>query len=175
MNSVLTAKHWQIFLFLLLAMALGNFTIEGQPLLTSILNSIGLLIIISWPLVLGLELYRYLPERIELGITLFIINGLLILLSITAIMVISNGQGMNFSGSGLIALPVFYFMFAYLHIQFFPGKVLKSIESGRAASFVDYIGYGVLIWFWPIGIWFIQPRINKAVKEQQNNQPTTME
>ena len=165
MSSVLTAKHWQIFLFLIFAIVISNFTIEGQPLLTGIIKSIGLLIIISWPLVLGIELYRYLPERIEMGNTLFIINGMFILLSITAIMVISNGQGMKFSGSGLMALPVFYFMFAYLHMQFFPGKILKSIESGRTASFVDYVGYGVLIWIWPLGIWFIQPKINKAVSE----------
>ena len=166
MSSVLTAKHWQIFLLLIFAMVLGNFTIEGQPLLTGILNSIGLLIIISWLLVLGIELYRYLPERIELGNTLFIIKGMFILLSITAIMVISNGQGMKFSGSGLVALPIFYFIFAYLHMQFFPGTILKSIESGRTASFVDYVGYGVLIWIWPIGIWFIQPKINRSVNEQ---------
>ena len=166
MKSVLTAKHWQIFLFLMFAMVLGNFTVEGQSLLNTISKIIGAVILLAWPFILGLELYRYLPERIELGNTLIIINGLLIILSAIALVIISNGQEMNYSGSGLKALPVFYFIFAILHILFFPGKVLRSIELGHKASFGDYIGYGVLIWFWPIGIWFLQPKVNKVVKEQ---------
>lgn len=163
MNFILTAKHWQIFLMLLLGVILSNFTITAQPLLTDMLAVAGFLILISWPLILGIELYKYLPNRIELGNTLFIINGFIIILLVTAVVILVEER--KIALRGLSALPAFYIFYAYFHLHYFPGKLLKIIETRREGSFADYIGYGVLIFFWPIGIWFLQPRINKAVEE----------
>ncbi|AHM59328.1 hypothetical protein D770_05305 [Flammeovirgaceae bacterium 311] len=163
MKFILTAKHWQLFLILLFGMFLNNFTVEGAPLVNTMLTVLGFLIIYTWPLVLGIELHRYLPERIEISSTLFLINGMISLCAYCIIIIISDGQGMTFTGWS--ALPAFYGFYAFLHLLAFPAKVLKSIEHGKKASFPDYLGYFIMILFWPIGIWFIQPRINKTVIE----------
>jgi hypothetical protein len=164
MKFFLTAKHWQIFLILLMGLILNNFTVENQPLLTIILSVIGHLIIFCWPLILGIELYQYLPGRIEMSRTYFVINALIFLLTYTAIIIISEGEGMSFNG--LEALPFMYVFFAFLHYMTFPARVLKSIKTGKRASFADYIGYVALIIFWPIGIWLLQPRINRYAPSQ---------
>jgi len=45
-------------------------------------------------------------------------------------------------------------------------KTVKSGELNRRARFSDYIGEFFLLWFWPLGIWFIQPKVNKLVDSE---------
>ena len=35
-------------------------------------------------------------------------------------------------------------------------------ELQKEATFNDFVGEFFLIWFYPIGIWFVQPEINKV-------------
>jgi hypothetical protein len=162
MRFVLTAKHWQVFLYLMLGMFINNFTVEGHEDITTILSIVGYVMVYSWPLVLGLELYNYLPEKIKLNYNLFVFNGFVALAAHVAVIIVSNGQGMTFDG--LSALPGFYAFYAFLHLLAFPGRTLKSIEMDQKASFNDYIGNFFLVLFWPIGVWFVQPRVNKIAK-----------
>jgi len=43
----------------------------------------------------------------------------------------------------------------------FVSKSLALAETGRAVSFYDYAGPFFLLWFFPLGIWFVQPRVNR--------------
>jgi len=78
--------------------------------------------------------------------------------------IISDGEGMTFNG--LAALPGFYVMYALLHCHMFPARTLKSIERGEKVAIVECFGVFFLIIFLPIGIWFLQPRISKVIKDQ---------
>jgi len=42
-------------------------------------------------------------------------------------------------------------------------KILVSAERESRATFHEYLGTFFLIWFFPIGIWNIQPRLNAVV------------
>ncbi len=44
---------------------------------------------------------------------------------------------------------------------YFVSKNLVLAETSKSASFYDYAGPFFLIWFFPVGVWFIQPRINR--------------
>jgi len=48
----------------------------------------------------------------------------------------------------------------------FASKSLVMVETGRRAKFYDYAGPFFLMWFFPIGIWFIQPRINRLYSQR---------
>ncbi len=58
---------------------------------------------------------------------------------------------------------------SYLYMVWFISKSLKTIELKREALFSEYILTLLLLWMFPIGIWFIQPRINEVclTKEAQ--------
>tara|TARA_B110000046_G_C13016331_1_gene408942 strand:+ start:1352 stop:1558 length:207 start_codon:yes stop_codon:yes gene_type:complete len=56
-------------------------------------------------------------------------------------------------------------MFGIFHSLWFNAKVIKSIELHRTGTFGEFAGEFFLIWFFPIGIWFIQPKINKMMEE----------
>jgi len=53
-----------------------------------------------------------------------------------------------------------FFMFYGLH---FIARNLVMAEKNEVVKFDDFSGPFFLIWFFPIGIWFVQPRINKLI------------
>lgn len=164
MRLFLTAKHWQIFILLSAGIAIYNFTIVGQPEITTVLRVTGLLISFSWQLAVGHELYNFLPAKVEMNYNLFIINWFVFILAYCAILIYSDGEGATFTGWA--ALFMFYVVYALVHILIFPGRLLKSVEMRKKAGFTEYIETVALMFFWPVGVWFVQPRINEVVMEQ---------
>lgn len=52
---------------------------------------------------------------------------------------------------------------AVLYVLGFSAKNLIMAEKQAAISFFDYAGPFFLMWFFPIGVWFVQPRVNRLV------------
>jgi hypothetical protein len=74
--------------------------------------------------------------------------------------------GMGASNVAAAIVPVHLFsMFCMFYCLYFISKELKAVEWQRPVTFSVYTGEFFLIWFFPIGIWFIQPRINKLSEE----------
>jgi hypothetical protein len=55
----------------------------------------------------------------------------------------------------------FGFLIAGLYMVFFVSKTLKTIELKSDPKFIHYVLIMLGFVFWPIGIWFIQPKVNK--------------
>lgn len=64
--------------------------------------------------------------------------------------------------SVIIPLHVFS-IFCIFYSYYFVSKTFKTVELQREASFSDFAGEFFMIWFYPIGIWILQPKINKMV------------
>lgn len=156
-----------MFIIIILAGLFANLKIENSPLLTLALSYSGSIFFLLWPLILGHELYQLVPKRITLKYNLFLINGFLWLMAYTVLIFIYDG---NFhSNNGLIVLTGFYLMYALVQFMFFPVKTLKTIETGKPATFGEYFWDFILfVPFSPIGIWFVQPRINKIAERSPN-------
>ena len=163
MKSILELKHWHIFLTIIAINFLSDINPETLPFVNPFLSLLSILVILLWPLSLGYEMNHLLPPKMKLSPTLFILNGFIIVSALCLSTVL--GQDLSYSGNGLSAIPVFYGIFAILHLFTFPAKMLKSLELGRVAHFGDYAGDFFLFLFWPIGIWVIQPRVNR-IKEK---------
>jgi len=165
MGIILKAKHWQIFIILIISLVIANFTIENNDTVTLVLKNIGIVLYFLYPFLIGLFLQDYLPNTIRLNHNYFILNSLIWITTYLTVMILSKGEGMTFSG--LAAIPMLYVVFAFLHYLSFPAKTLKSIELNKEAKFRDYISEFFLIVFLPIGIWFLQPRINKITNTKE--------
>lgn len=57
--------------------------------------------------------------------------------------------------------------FCQLYGFYFVSKSLALAERGESASFSNYVGSFILIWFFPIGVWFFQPKVNQLYAEQE--------
>lgn len=53
------------------------------------------------------------------------------------------------------------------YLLYFVAKGLVTIETGKEAFFSDYFGVFMLFWFFPIGVWFLQPKMNRLYREIQ--------
>jgi predicted permease len=65
-----------------------------------------------------------------------------------------------------IIIPLHLFsMFCIFYSLYFVAKTFKTVELQREVSFSDFAGEFFLIWFYPIGIWIVQPKINKMIEQ----------
>ncbi|MBV6645062.1 MAG: hypothetical protein KI790_06420 [Cyclobacteriaceae bacterium] len=163
MEFILRLKHWQVFLILLTGSITSNFTWENNLLFNLALNAFGLIIYFFWYFAVGLELTEHLPRRVELPRTLFIVNSFVLIVSLLIIVAVYDGY---FSTNGLLGfIWIVYLMYAMLQFMFYPSKALRTVEQGTEATFGQYLKYVLLTIFWPIGIWWIQPKLNRIIAE----------
>lgn len=60
--------------------------------------------------------------------------------------------------------------FCMFYCFYFIAKCLKAVEKQKDVTVGDYIGEFFLLWFWFVGVWLIQPKINKLFAEDTNPQ-----
>ncbi|WP_170265045.1 hypothetical protein [Salibacter halophilus] len=75
-----------------------------------------------------------------------------------------------FLGIGVFFLIHLFAVFCTFYVIYFIAKSIKSAELQRKVTSSDYIGEFFLIWFFPIGVWFIQPMINEIVSREVDQQ-----
>ena len=59
-------------------------------------------------------------------------------------------------------------VFCLIYTWRFTAKMLQSVELQREAVYAEYSSDFFLIWFFPLGVWSIQPRINRIVQGNQH-------
>ncbi len=139
---------------------------------------IGIIFAWFWSVVTGLQ--KTIPDKIRFSVTrfkifFFIPLGYLIFLYIFLDSTFTNVNDTSFSPSQnsirnlLVIIIPFHFlsMFCIFHSLYFVAKTIKTSELQRKVTFSDFIGEFFLIWFYPIGIWFIQPKINRIIQEKE--------
>ena len=157
-------KSWQAFLYVIVALFLINFTIVGNNFATAVLHVIGMLMYFSWYVLIGHELYHLVPSKIGYSYNLFVVNYCL-LVTLFGILVFLFVDGGQIHLTGAPALSGFYLLFALIDLMLFPARVLRTLELRRTVPKRECIGEFIMMLFLPIGIWFLQPRINKVYSE----------
>jgi hypothetical protein len=78
-----------------------------------------------------------------------------------------NGEpaaGYIFGVIGIIVPLHLFSMFCMFYSLYFVAKTFKTVELQREVNFSDFAGEFFLIWFYPVGIWILQPKINKMIE-----------
>jgi len=117
--------------------------------------------IVFWLWAIGTKLTKKLPSNVKMNVGLFKIIMLypIVYIVFALFYLIIKGD---------FILPLhFAAMGAFLYSMLFAAKALKSIELQKEALVSDYLGDFFLIWFYPIGIWLLQPRIHDIVYEKE--------
>lgn len=69
----------------------------------------------------------------------------------------------------LVVFPIHFFaMFCMFYCLYFVAKTIRSAELDREAVLNDYIGEFFMIWFFPFGLWLLQPRLNKLISQNDH-------
>lgn len=126
-----------------------------------------------WSVAIGLQ--SKIPENVKMKVKKFklfffillvyllIINVLLWVLTngMTGTIEPSNDQA-GFAFALIVPLHLFS-MFCIFYSLYFVAKTFKTVELQREVSFSDFAGEFFMIWCYPIGIWIVQPKINKMI------------
>ncbi|UAB80966.1 hypothetical protein INR76_12785 [Marixanthomonas sp. SCSIO 43207] len=172
----LKAKHWQLFLLMLgiplffeflVILDIGIFNVF--PII--MLLFIGVLFGWFWSIAIGLQ--KYVPQEIRMKVKKFKVFFFIPLIYMVFLTIYMSGIfseiGINgFSKSGWIVaiiLPLHLFsMFSIFYSIYFVARTLKTVELQRKVGFGDYVGEFFMIWFYFIGMWIIQPKVNKLYR-----------
>jgi hypothetical protein len=177
----LRAKHWQIFLLLFGTFCVSRFILfTGARAIST--ESSGIASLLAWA-VLGLA-------QLSLAVWLWSLGAFLISIKPPTLML-----SLRIFRFALIYTPVYLFafniffddlrplpiafvfplhllaMFCLIYSLYFVSKSLVSAEKTESASFSSYAAEFFLIWFFPIGVWIIQPRINRLYAVKKNADP----
>ena len=168
----------------------ANVDSNGNPDQTGMLNMMKIFPIImlvyvglffGWFWSIGMGLQKFIPTDINMKIKKFKIFFFIPLIYILFLLAIigttfygissgSNAVGGIVGKMLFIVIPMHLFsMFCIFYLLYFVSKTIKTTELKRTVTFSDFIGEFFMIWFFPIGIWFIQPRLNKIVNEKSTN------
>jgi len=189
-DLLLKAKHWQVFLILVGLPLLMLFIMMGtmfssmatEPSAQGVMSpfflplfgigtSVSSLGLYAWYWSVGVGLQRFVPDGVNLKVNRFkfflLFTPIYILLVMTLLPVMGSVEQIISPWIFLIILPLHLLaMFSGIYMLYFSAKTIRSAELKRRASISDYIGEFFLIWFYPIGIWFIQPRINRIAEHR---------
>jgi len=184
MKIFLRFKHWQ--LFSLLVCTYFGFKIVGNT--TTVIASHGetityteysplyflfIAVLFGWFYTIGVNLTKKLPDTAKMNMTKFKLFMLILIFHIFFFyMFVHFRMQPNTATIVVIVILNLFSMFCIPYCIYFNAKALKTIELQRLVTFRDYVGEFFFLLFFPIGIWIIQPRINKIfdatlqVKEQ---------
>jgi hypothetical protein len=169
MKKILTLKHWQVFLVLglsyIISIALwdSDFYIGSISALdiSVIFGIVTLIFFFLWILTLGLFVNSISenPYRFRKGLLIFsVLSSMTGYVGLNLQRLAIEGLDIPIWFSTLMApLTAFGIIYTFYNVP----KSLKSIELDRKVSFKECIVDTILLFVFPIGIWFIQPRINR--------------
>lgn len=177
----LHAKHWQLFLLqfgipILLEIIFINILLGPASNNTGAFASIsviffvmmlffaGTLFLWIWSVSIGLQ--KMMPDHFRTKVYKFKIFFFIPIFYISSILSFMGNDTSNALAIALLVIiPLHLFsMFCIFYCIYFTAKTLKIAELQRHVTFSDLAGEFFLIWFYPIGIWILQPRINALVK-----------
>lgn len=179
----LRAKHWQIFSLLFGLMIISQISILASfpqdPrsledlrtvfLIFGFMTGLFMICFLGWLWSIGSFLNSVVLEALKLRIGWF--RFAIIYPAVYFFVFIAFFQSPN-SGMFAIIMPLHLLaMFCMFYSLYFVSKNLVLAETGKQASFYDFAGPLFLIWFFPIGIWFVQPRVNKIYTQIGNGEP----
>lgn len=194
-NLLLKAKHWQLFLITFvipmffqvafLGLLIRSISKNGSPNLALFYGSFFLILFVKtivslvqyiwcWSVVIGLA--KKIPDSFKPNVSRFKFMFWLLILSSIGFMymivkfvelnVSPNSNDFNAVIPGLMILTYLLFAFFIIYVLTLVAKTIRTAELQREVTLGDYIGEFFLIYFLPIGIWFIQPKINNMMKEE---------
>ena len=127
-----------------------------------------LVVFFGWLYSAGVGLNRIIPNEIKLKVTRFKIS-----LSIPVLFIIMisywlynrvNGNPIPLNFELIFSFQILS-LFCMFYCLYFVARTIKTAESQKKVSFTELVGLFFLIWFFPIGIWFVQPRINRLIED----------
>ena len=165
MRKILSLKHWQLSLLFL-----TGAWISPSPL-KEIINSISIITFLLWIysiVIFGQEKAKTIGISYPLNTKFFKLNILLIILFYPIVLFDpSSGPDINLL-TVIFGLSGCYIIFGILYATAAAAKTIESLGQKRNVPFSDYFLTFILMLFSIIGVWIIQPKVNKIAPSSES-------
>lgn len=193
-DRFLKAKHWHLFLLtvgvpVLLEVVMFGLMFSqlaaddgGEVSPTMILQFVipftfiillVLYVFYGWFWAVGIGLQRFVPEGVSMKVNRFKVFFFIPLIYIGIIglsmaLFFMEGNPSMISPSMILIMVMghLFAMFCMFYVLYFVAKTFKTVELQREVTFGDYVGEFFLFWFYPVGVWVLQPKINKVLEKE---------
>ncbi len=160
------------------------YIMDVQLLVYAIVGMLATLVYYGWMWSVVHGLQKRIPDGITVKTGLFKLALLIPFLSSCALLLSMRGLIMG-AFNKLIAgatdwdfsslywiIPLFFFsIFCNFYCFYVVAKTVKTVELKREVRFGDFVGEFFMTWFFPIGVFMIQPKIN-VMAERADWEPT---
>lgn len=177
-----------LFQIVMMGIMFSNINSETNPDPTEIFNMFKIFPVIMilyvgvffgwfWSIAIGLQ--KKVPENVKMKTKKFKIFFFIPLVYILCISLFIGGMFSGIMQNGIepsgaivggmvgIILPLHLLsMFGMFYSLYFVAKTFKTVELQKEVSFGEFAGEFFMFWFYLIGIWIIQPKINKVAENQ---------
>lgn len=176
---LLRAKHWQLFLLLAAPVATMQFLglsfmsinvsswhdLVARDYLVIAIWELAALCVLAWLGSMGLLLSSMERSEFRMNTRFFCIS-----IATAALFLVIDIPNLICKGSGFSPIveslsPLW--MVGMVYIVYFVSKSFGMAQRGVRVSFDQYVGWFFLLWFFPIGVWIIQPRINRLFRNKR--------
>lgn len=186
-EKILKAKHWQMFIliygfpgsYILIVGMMQELGIDPKfnlfvfPIL--LLFSIIPLFLMFWSI--GIKLNKKAPSHVKINLKKFKIAffvPLIYILTLISYLLfslfynnilneINLGVILKIILFGMILIFAFLSIYSMFYMFYFCAKTIRSIELKREAVFSEFNGEFLLFWFYIVGVWILQPKLNDIV------------
>jgi len=179
MKFFVKAKAWQLFLIVFGGMVPGyvifaTHEVWSIPSLQIVFVSMAAGLtwayvwIFGWLWSLGMELNRRMPVTGRRKTRLFRLALTCVVLYLVVFMSLFVAQTAGnlalskilFVGKFVLCGIAFFASVAWCYVMYFVTKALSRLPAYRGLTRLQYVGLFLLVWVFPLGMWFVQPRVN---------------
>ncbi|MCO5945719.1 hypothetical protein [Mucilaginibacter flavidus] len=166
MDFLLRLKHWQLFLLMTVPSYFTTFLDSA-----GIWNFVFFVFYIGWIYTIGMKMNSFLPSDIRPGTKLFKVHCLL-LVGIT-LFAYNLSAYSQFSPFDSIYNAVFFtcflliLIYLQLSIWMFAARMLESMIEGEIVNRSDSLKAFFCLWMFPIGVWYIQPAVQRVLAKYE--------
>jgi hypothetical protein len=176
LEALLRLKSWQLFLLFISPALFLN-----VPIINIVLCFLWLGGYIAWIYSAGAKMYALLPaDLFKPSIIYFKYKCLLLAIVILTYAIILGRHSPAVFLSPKYIVIIIALLPIYLYLNFsicsFSGRMLESVIVGRMVSVSESFKAIFCFWFFPIGIWYVQPAIKIVLqRHSQKNHPNDLE
>jgi len=168
MKKILLAKPWQVFFLVVgiqfiyrIFMLFGDYDdllvyTKYMPIIV-VVSAIGFF---SWLWCVVINLHNRIPNDITIEINYFKFSFVFVILYLVVASLYVANLGELPKGKIFISIHLLSFCLI-IYCLLFACKALKTVEEKRFVELNECIADLVMLFIFPIGIWAIQPRVNK--------------
>lgn len=166
MKRLLYLKSWQLYLLIFIPIGIGD-------IFFSFLGLVGWIIYLFWVYAIGTIMHSLIQKNSKPKIIYFKISCLIVFLIVLIfyesyfLKIVDDDFFLNYFSLGFAFVSVI--MVIQIYTFLFAASMLESSIQGKIVNRSDSLKVAFFIWFFPIGIWYIQPLIKKVLAEHEPN------